>query len=173
MIKMNQKQLKVWTPPLNAAIITDLDGCAVDSSHRQHCLPNGQLDLDNWREHCGRVDVEADNLLPWGERLVELAGRQDLLIGVCTSRVVNEFDLTFIRERLQIATNCGLIWTRPTECRLGDAELKELLFTNPRTIYGNFELTLALNLGKLYFVDDLIENCRVAENLGLQAIHAV
>lgn len=174
MLKFTQEMLKAWIPPLNAVIITDLDGCAVDSSHRQHCLPNGQLDLKNWREHCSEFDIMGDILTPWGERIAELQRKRvDLTFAVCTSRVVNEFDLNYIKQSLDIGSNSGLVWTRPEDCFLSDADLKEKLFTDPRTIYGNFDLTLAMNLGKLFFIDDLEANCLVGEKLGLQTIHAV
>ena len=173
MIKMTQKQLRVWTPPLGSAIISDLDGCAIDSSHRQHCLPNGQLDLDDWRDSCSEPDIKLDVLTPWGFRLAELSKRKDLLIGACTSRVLNRFDYNYITEHLHIPKNCGMIWSRPETCRLNDADLKLKLLTEERHIFSNIDLMLALNLGKLFFVDDLLANCQVAENLGLQAIHVV
>lgn len=170
---LTQKALAKWQPPLGAVIITDLDGCAVDSSQRQHCNEDGTLNLDDWREHCTPDLIMQDKLTLWGLRLAELARtRKDLTIGVCTSRVLQHADKVFINEAFKIGLFSGLIWSRPETCRLSDEDLKYKLFTNPKNIY-NTDLLLSLNLGKLYFLDDLQANCQVAENLGLQAIHTL
>ena len=172
MFKMTQRELRLWNPPLNAVIITDLDGCAVDSSHRQNTNPDGTLNLEEWRKHSTPELIAKDTLTPWGERIQELARRCDLTFAVCTSRVVQDADLKFIAQKFGIQRFSELIWTRPKTCLLSDAELKLKLFTSPKTICRNERLTEALNLGKLFFVDDLEPNCRVAEQLGLQAIQA-
>lgn len=167
---LSQQALAKWQPPLGAVIITDLDGCAVDSSHRQHCNEDGTLNLDDWREHCTPELISRDKLTLWGLRLAELARtRQDLTIGVCSSRVMQDADYIYINEAFQIGRFSGLIWSRPETCRLSDEDLKYKLFTDPKNIY-NTDLLMSLNLGKMYFLDDLNANCRVAENLGLNAI---
>ncbi len=173
MQKWTQRILANWIPPLNSCIVTDLDGCAVNSLHRQNTLANGMLDLNKWRENSTPELIAKDSLTLWGERAKQLNNRIDLTFAVCTSRVMQKADFDYLTKNLHIAGNSGLIWSRPNDCTLLDHELKEQLLTGHQSIYGNFELTLALNLGKLFYIDDLQENCQVAENLGLQAIHVV
>lgn len=170
MITISQAMAGKWFPPIGSVIITDLDRCAVDSSHRQHCLPDGTLDLQNWREHSIPSEIKLDKLTPWGLQLAQLVRtRQDIQVLVCTSRVMGDADFEYVKHNFKIGRNSGKIWSRPESCLLADAELKYKLFTENVYKYG--DLLLALNLGKLYFLDDLEANCKVAENLGLTAVN--
>lgn len=167
---LSQAALAKWYPPIGAVIVTDLDGCAVDSSHRQHCNPDGTLNLQDWREHCTPELIKLDKLTQWGLQLGQLVRtRKDITVIVATSRVMTDEDYKYVKEAFDIDRFSGKIWSRPSENVLIDWDLKYKLFTEE--IFKYDDLLLALNLGKMYFLDDIEKNCLVAENLGLNAIN--
>ena len=74
--------------------IFDLDGTAIDSSHRQNTLPDGSLNLSAWRENSTPEMIARDSLLPLGEQWRDMVARgldgTNVQIGIITARVMGD-----------------------------------------------------------------------------------
>jgi len=87
---------RVWK--LNPTIkIYDLDGTIIDSSHRRAIKPNGEIDLDKWRETSTKEHIFRDELLPMYWQLVNDYKNGDIIV-ICTAREMNEHDYEFIHS---------------------------------------------------------------------------
>lgn len=76
--------------------IFDLDGTVIDSSHRQLSREDGTLDLTHWKENCTPAKIFRDKLLPLA-RIMRQQIRAGARVIVCTSRVIGEADLAFLK----------------------------------------------------------------------------
>ena len=79
--------------------IFDLDHTVVDSSHRQHTLPDGSLDLNAWRENSKPAMIERDVLLPLAHEWRKLQRKPKAKILVCTARVMGPADYFYFGSR--------------------------------------------------------------------------
>ena len=77
--------------------IYDLDGTIIDSSHRRAIKPNGEIDLDKWRETNTKDLIFKDELLPMYWQLVNDYKNGDIVV-ICTARELNKWDLRFIHS---------------------------------------------------------------------------
>ena len=106
--------------------IYDLDHTVIDSSHRQATLPNGDLDLDHWREHSTPALIARDRLLPLAQHWKTQRERGAEIV-VCTARVMGAADYEYLRVN-------GLEWDAMLSRREGDttsdAILKERALRN-------------------------------------------
>jgi hypothetical protein len=103
--------------------VYDLDHTLIDSSHRQLTRADGSLDLDHWREHCTREKIFADGLLPLAFHAKRNMTRFVEVIA-CTARVMSSADYDFLRDN---GLNFERILSRPMDCQMSDALLKETL----------------------------------------------
>ena len=106
--------------------IYDLDHTVIDSSHRQATLPNGDLDLDHWREHSTPALIARDRLLPLAKHWRTQRERGAEIV-VCTARVMGAADYEYLRVN-------GLEWdamlSRTEGDTTSDAILKERALRN-------------------------------------------
>ena len=77
--------------------IYDLDGTIIDSSHRRATKPNGEIDLDKWRETNTKEYIFQDTLLPMYWQLVNDYKNGDIIV-ICTARELNKWDYRFIHS---------------------------------------------------------------------------
>ena len=77
------------------AVIFDLDGTVIDSTHRQATKADGSLDLDHWFVNNTPDKILADSLLPLAEsmRAVMAAGHK---VVICTARAIQPADKLFL-----------------------------------------------------------------------------
>ena len=99
--------------------IYDLDHTVIDSSHRQATLPNGDLDLDHWREHSTPALIARDRLLPLAKHWRTQRERGCEIV-VCTARVMGEADYRYLADR-------GLVWDAMLSRIEGDSTPDALL----------------------------------------------
>jgi hypothetical protein len=166
MLILSQDALSKFIPVMGAVIFTDLDECSINSDHRRSFCPvTGELDIPEWQKNSVRELIEKDSLRPWGKRFAELVKeRDDCIFGICTSREFVRADFDFMRDHLNIGDSTRILH-RETGCEESRESLKHRLFI--RAIYGDYNLLMALNLGKMYFFDDKVKNVLEAEALGL------
>jgi hypothetical protein len=103
--------------------IMDLDNTVVCSKHRHATLPNGNLDLDHWVEHCTAELIALDSLLPLAVTMRKAYYSGLHKIVVCTARVLCEADYLFLLEH-DLPYHDML--DRPMGCGMPDAELKDI-----------------------------------------------
>ena len=144
--------------------IFDLDGTAIDSSHRQNTLPDGSLNLDAWRENSTPEMVARDTLLPLGEGWkAGLTGK----IAIITARVLTHADYAFLRNN---GLHYDFIYSRPEGDMMPDAILKRMAL---------YELCKDLGRSMVYlrqfaiFFDDNASVRKMADKLGIATVDAI
>jgi hypothetical protein len=82
--------------------IFDLDGTAIDSSHRANTLADGSLNLAAWRENSTPEMIARDSLLPLGEQWRDMVARgldgTNVQIAIITARVMGAADLQYLDD---------------------------------------------------------------------------
>ena len=82
--------------------IFDLDGTAIDSSHRANTLADGSLNLAAWRENSTPKMIALDRLLPLGEQWRDMVARgldgTHVKIAIMTARVMGAADLQYLDD---------------------------------------------------------------------------
>ena len=78
--------------------VYDVDGTLVDSSHRYRSLPNGNVDLDHWRENHYRI--WNDSLLPLADQYKADIADPAVYVVICTLRTPEAADLRYIADNL-------------------------------------------------------------------------
>jgi hypothetical protein len=102
-------------------LILDLDGTAIDSSHRQNTLPDGSLDLEKWQENNTPEKIAQDTLLPIGETWKNLVSSKK--IAIITARVLGTADYKFLKDN---NLRYDFIYSRKYGNVMPDAALKRL-----------------------------------------------
>jgi hypothetical protein len=102
-------------------LILDLDGTAIDSSHRQNTLPDGSLDLEKWQENNTPEKIAQDTLLPIGETWKNLVSSKK--IAIITARVLGVADYKFLKDN---NLRYDFIYSRKYGNVMPDAALKRL-----------------------------------------------
>ena len=77
--------------------IFDLDGTAIDSSHRQNTLPDGSLNLADWIKNNTPEKIALDSLLPLADSWKTINRERDQ-IAIMTARVIGKHDIKFLRD---------------------------------------------------------------------------
>tara|TARA_B110000483_G_scaffold225137_1_gene284531 strand:+ start:527 stop:1006 length:480 start_codon:yes stop_codon:yes gene_type:complete len=144
--------------------IFDLDGTAIDSSHRQNTLPDGSLNLDAWRENSTPEMVARDTLLPVGEGWkAGLTGK----IAIITARVLTHADYAFLRNN---GLHYDFIYSRPEGDNTPDDQLKRLAL---------YQLAKDVGRSMVYlrqfaiFFDDNASVRKMADKLGIATVDAI
>lgn len=101
-------------------LIFDLDGTAIDSTHRQNTLPDGSLNLAKWKENNTPEKIALDTLLPLGE---QWAGGLNKKIAIITARVLGDADYKFLKDN---NLRYDYIYSRKVSDIMPDAALKRL-----------------------------------------------
>ena len=103
--------------------VFDLDGTVIDSSHRQAALPNGDFDLDHWRENCTPEKIAADKLLPRAHSMRRQYYSGNYVI-ICTARCMTQADFEYLHNNKLFS---DAVLFRPDNCTDADADLKEYM----------------------------------------------
>ena len=101
-------------------LIFDLDGTAIDSTHRQNTLPDGSLNLAKWKENNTPEKIALDTLLPLGE---QWSGGLNKKIAIITARVLGDADYKFLKDN---NLRYDYIYSRKVSDIMPDAALKRL-----------------------------------------------
>ena len=78
-------------------IVFDLDHTLIDSSHRQIYIPDGSLDLDEWRRLSTWDNIKNDSLLPLCHHFFAFKKAGFTILAV-TARQMDENDYRFLEE---------------------------------------------------------------------------
>lgn len=105
---------------MKKAVIFDLDGTVIDSSHRANFLPDGSLNLADWIENNKPAKILEDSELPLANLWRGLIAG-GMTIAICTARFMQDADHLWLRERGLFA---NVIFSRPLGCRDADHDLK-------------------------------------------------
>ena len=101
-------------------LIFDLDGTAIDSTHRQNTLPDGSLNLAKWKENNTPEKIALDSLLPLGKTW---SGGLNKKIAIITARVLGDADYKFLKDN---NLKFDFIYSRKAGDDTPDAQLKRL-----------------------------------------------
>jgi len=101
-------------------LIFDLDGTAIDSTHRQNTFADGSLNLAKWQENNTPKKIARDTLLPLGEQWSRGLKKQ---IAIITARVLGDADYTFLEDN---NLRYDYIYSRKAGDYTPDAALKKL-----------------------------------------------
>ena len=101
-------------------LIFDLDGTAIDSTHRQNTLADGSLNLAKWKENNTPEKIALDTLLPLGE---QWSGGLNKKIAIITARVLGDADYKFLKAN---NLRYDYIYSRKVSDIMPDAALKRL-----------------------------------------------
>ena len=101
-------------------LIFDLDGTAIDSTHRQNTLADGSLNLAKWQENNTPEKIALDSLLPIGE---QWSGGLNKKIAIITARVLGDADYKFLKDN---NLKFDFIYSRKAGDTTQDAQLKKL-----------------------------------------------
>ncbi len=144
-------------------LIFDLDGTAIDSTHRQNTLADGSLNLAKWKENNTSEKIALDSLLPLGK---QWSKGLDKKIAIITARVLGDADYKFLKDN---NLRYDFIYSRYAGNDMPDAQLKRL------ALYK-----LAKDMGKsmqwlrnfAVFYDDNISVLRMATKLKVANVDA-
>ena len=101
-------------------LIFDLDGTAIDSTHRQNTFADGSLNLAKWQENNTPEKIALDTLLPLGE---QWSGGLNKKIAIITARVLGDADYRFLAKN---NLRYDFIYSRKAGDDTPDAALKRL-----------------------------------------------
>jgi hypothetical protein len=108
--------------------IFDLDGTAIDSSHRANTLADGSLNLDAWRENSTPEMIARDSLLPLGEQWRDMVARgldgTNVQIAIITARVMGAADLQYLDDN---GLAYDYLYSRTEGDTSNDAALKKIM----------------------------------------------
>ena len=144
-------------------LIFDLDGTAIDSTHRQNTLADGSLNLAKWKENNTPEKIALDSLLPLGK---QWSKGLDKKIAIITARVLGDADYKFLKDN---NLRYDFIYSRYAGNDMPDAQLKRL------ALYK-----LAKDMGKsmqwlrnfAVFYDDNLSVLRMATKLKVANVDA-
>jgi hypothetical protein len=139
--------------------VFDLDGVAIDATHRQILKPDGSLDLDNYRANSTPEKIALDTALPFAITMQQLTEmKRDFFI--CTARVMCRSSEKWLTKR---GINASAIFSRDGESDIRrDFKLKHDHLTS---YFSDQELMRAV------LIDDNQANLKMAESIGMTAIH--
>jgi hypothetical protein len=144
--------------------IFDLDGTAIDSTHRQNTFPDGSLNLAKWKENNTPKKIRQDSLLPLGQQWATglLWGK----VAIITARVFQEADYTFLKNH---NLNYDFIYSRRDGDNMPDASLKRLaLYRLARDMNKSVKWLAKFAT----FYDDNLSVLKMADSLGISTVNA-
>lgn len=103
--------------------IFDLDGTAIDSTHRQNTLPDGSLNLAKWKENNTPEKIALDTLLPLGKQWSKGLDKSWKRIAIITARVLSAADYKFLKDN---NLRYDFIYSRYAGNDMPDAQLKRI-----------------------------------------------
>jgi len=139
--------------------IFDLDMTVIDSSHRKVSLPDGSIDLANWRENCTLEKIFLDDLLPLADVMKDAYGHHQVVI--CTAREMTAYDLMFLRYH---GLQFDYLLCRDKGDMRSDAKLKSDLLSD-------FLFDFAVEPEDCTFFEDNLSVHEAMKPLGILTIH--
>ena len=127
--------------------IFDLDGTAIDSSHRQNTLPDGSLNLADWIKNNTPEKIALDSLLPLADSWKTINRERDQ-IAIMTARVIGKADLKFLQDN---ALEYDYIYSRAFGDTTPDDILKKRMILKLRV---DMRKSLAWIRSNAYMFDD-------------------
>lgn len=150
--------------------IFDLDGTAIDSSHRQNTLPDGSLNLSAWRENSTPEMIARDSLLPLGEQWRDMVARgldgTNVQIGIITARVMGAADLQYLDDN---GLHYDYLYSRTEGDTSNDAALKKIMLFDLARDMGR-SITWLQNFA--WFYDDNLGVIEMGSNLGINMVNS-
>jgi hypothetical protein len=153
------KQLAASILISNVIPVFDMDGVFTDASHRQICNPDGTLNLEKYRTSSTAEKIAQDKQLPMIETLRILQNYKRQYV-VCTARVMCASTKKWMQDH---NVKPAFVLSRDgEEDHRRDSVLKEMKLTSTFTAQQRKQMLL---------IDDNMQNCKVALNIGMHAIH--
>tara|TARA_R110000787_G_scaffold37867_18_gene95924 strand:- start:58 stop:543 length:486 start_codon:yes stop_codon:yes gene_type:complete len=150
--------------------IFDLDGTAIDSSHRQNTLPDGSLNLSAWRENSTPEMIARDSLLPLGEQWRDMVARgldgTNVQIGIITARVMGAADLQYLDDN---GLHYDYLYSRTEGDTSNDAALKKIMLFDLARDMGR-SITWLQNFA--WFYDDNLGVIEMGCSLGINMVNS-
>lgn len=150
--------------------IFDLDGTAIDSSHRQNTLPDGSLNLSAWRENSTPEMIARDSLLPLGEQWRDMVARgldgTHVKIAIITARVMGAADLQYLDDN---GLHYDYLYSRTEGDTSNDAALKKIMLFDLARDMGR-SITWLQNFA--WFYDDNLGVIEMGSNLGINMVNS-
>ena len=150
--------------------IFDLDGTAIDSSHRQNTLPDGSLNLSAWRENSTPEMIARDSLLPLGEQWRDMVARgldgTHVKIAIITARVMGAADLQYLDDN---GLHYDYLYSRTEGDTSNDAALKKIMLFDLARDMGR-SITWLQNFA--WFYDDNLGVIEMGCSLGINMVNS-
>ena len=144
-------------------LIFDLDGTAIDSTHRQNTLADGSLNLAKWKENNTPEKIALDSLLPLGK---QWSKGLDKKIAIITARVLGDADYKFLKDN---NLRYDFIYSRYAGNDMPDAQLKRLALYKLAKDMGK-SMQWLRNFAVIY--DDNLSVLRMATKLKVANVDA-
>ena len=144
-------------------LIFDLDGTAIDSTHRQNTLADGSLNLAKWQENNTPEKIALDSLLPLGK---QWSKGLDKKIAIITARVLGDADYKFLKDN---NLRYDFIYSRYAGNDMPDAQLKRLALYKLAKDMGK-SMQWLRNFAVIY--DDNLSVLRMATKLKVANVDA-
>ena len=144
-------------------LIFDLDGTAIDSTHRQNTLADGSLNLAKWQENNTPEKIALDTLLPLGKQWSNGLNKK---IAIITARVLGDADYKFLKDN---NLRYDFIYSRYAGNDMPDAQLKRLALYKLAKDMGK-SMQWLRNFAVIY--DDNLSVLRMATKLKVANVDA-
>ena len=150
--------------------IFDLDGTAIDSSHRANTLADGSLNLDAWLENSTPEMIARDSLLPLGEQWRDMVARgldgTNVQIAIITARVMGAADLQYLDDN---GLAYDYLYSRTEGDTSNDAALKKIMLFDLARDMGR-SITWLQNFA--WFYDDNLGVIEMGCDLGINMVNS-
>ena len=146
--------------------IFDLDGTAIDSSHRANTLADGSINLDAWRENSTPEMIARDSLLPLGEQWRDISPEFTGQIAIITARVMGAADLQYLDDN---GLAYDYIYSRKEGDSTPDYALKKIALYDLARDMGR-SMRWLQNFA--WFYDDNLGVIEMGSNLGINMVNS-
>ena len=146
--------------------IFDLDGTAIDSSHRANTLADGSLNLDAWRENSTPEMIARDSLLPLGEQWRDISPEFAGQIAIITARVMGAADLQYLDDN---GLHYDYLYSRTEGDNTPDHALKKIALYNLARDMGR-SMRWLQNFA--WFYDDNLGVIEMGCDLGISMVNS-
>ena len=146
--------------------IFDLDGTAIDSSHRANTLADGSLNLDAWRENSTPEMIARDSLLPLGEQWRDISPEFAGQIAIITARVMGAADLQYLDDN---GLHYDYLYSRTEGDNTPDHALKKIALYNLARDMG---VSMKWLQNFAWFYDDNLGVIEMGCGLGINMVNS-
>ena len=146
--------------------IFDLDKTVLDSSHRYRALPNGDIDLNHWRDMSKPSEILKDKPLPLAEYMRDCY-RKRHHVAICTSRVMSEADFEVL-EKHDLKFH-SIMFRETDSDQRGCVDMKREKIRS----FLNQKAILPIHLDKVWLFDDHLGVVQMANQMGLKGFDGI